>query len=132
MVYLDANMVIYFVEQPPVWGPKAVARIAALLQTDRVVATSDLARLECQVKPLRLRDSALLASFTSFFASADVQVLARTAGVCNRAASIRADHNFKPLDSLHLAAAVEHGCTGYLTNDAQLARFPDIPVGVLT
>jgi predicted nucleic acid-binding protein len=34
-------------------------------------------------------------------------------------------------DSLHLAAAVEGGCDRFLTNDARLSRFPDIPVEVL-
>jgi predicted nucleic acid-binding protein len=33
-------------------------------------------------------------------------------------------------DSLHLAAAVEHGCTLFLTRDARLKRFPDIPVEI--
>ena len=32
----------------------------------------------------------------------------------------------------HLATAVEHGCGLFLTNDAQLRSFPDIPVEVLT
>ena len=32
IVYLDTNIAIYAVENPPVWGPKAVARLAALRQ----------------------------------------------------------------------------------------------------
>ena len=55
-----------------------------------------------------------------------------TAAVCERAARVRATHGFRPLDALHLAAAVEHGCGLFLINDAQLVRFPDIPVEVLT
>jgi predicted nucleic acid-binding protein len=38
----------------------------------------------------------------------------------------------KPLDSLHLAAAVEHRCTLFLTGDVQLKRFPEIPVEILS
>jgi hypothetical protein len=41
-------------------------------------------------------------------------------------------HGFKPLDSLHLAAAAEHGCTRFLTNKAGLSGFTDIPVEVLS
>jgi predicted nucleic acid-binding protein len=51
---------------------------------------------------------------------------------CDRAARIRAQYGFKPLDALHLAAAVEHGCTRFLGNDAKLKRFPDIVVELLT
>lgn len=54
-----------------------------------------------------------------------------TAPVWERAARIRAVHHFKPLDSLHLAAAAENGCGLFLTNDGQLRRFPDIAVEVL-
>ena len=35
------------------------------------------------------------------------------------------------LDSLHLGAAVEHGCGLFLTNDVLLRRFPDITVELL-
>jgi len=34
-------------------------------------------------------------------------------------------------DSLHLAAAIEAGCDVFLTNDNQLAGFPEITVEVL-
>ncbi len=36
------------------------------------------------------------------------------------------------MDSLHLASAVEYGCTLFLTSDAQLKRFPDILVEILS
>jgi hypothetical protein len=37
----------------------------------------------------------------------------------------------KPLDSLHLAVAVEHGYELFLTNGVQARRFPDITVEVI-
>ena len=52
--------------------------------------------------------------------------------VYERATEIRAHHNFKLGDSLHLAAAIERGCQKFLTNDARLSRFPDLVVQVLT
>jgi predicted nucleic acid-binding protein len=131
MVFLDASVVIYFIEQPPHWGPVATARITALLAGGEQLAVSDLVRMECQVGPRKSGDAVLLAKFTTFFTSPDVQVFPISGPVCDRAAAIRATHGFKPLDALHLAAAVEHGCTLFLTNDARLARFPDINVAVL-
>jgi predicted nucleic acid-binding protein len=131
IVFLDANPVIYFIEQPPVWGPKATARIAAFRAAGEQLAVSDLIRMECLVGPLKRADATTLNDFLAFFAAPDVQTLAVKAGVCDRAARIRATYNFKPLDSLHLAAAVEHGCGLFLTADARLARFPDITIEVL-
>jgi uncharacterized protein len=132
LIFLDTNPVIYFVEQPPVWGAIATARIAGLRAAGDRLAVSDLVRMECQVGPLKTGDATRLSDFATFFASPDVRVLPITGAVCDRAARIRAAHNLKPLDSLHLATAVEHGCDVFLTADARLARFPDITVEVLS
>ncbi len=104
MTFLDAAPVIYLIEQPPIFGPKAKVRVAALVGSGERLAVSDLVRMECQVGPLKVNDSALLARYASFFYSPDISVLAVSAAVCDCAARIRAQYGFKPLDSLHLAA----------------------------
>jgi predicted nucleic acid-binding protein len=59
-----------------------------------------------------------------------------------RAAAVRGGHvypasppaqprRFGLADALHLAAAVESSCDVFLTNDSQLANFPDITIEVL-
>ena len=132
MVFLDASIVIYSVEQPLVWGPKASARLGALRAAGEQLATTELVRMECLVGPIKTGDAAVLADFTAFFAAPSVVVLPITTAVALRAATIRATYRFQPMDSLHLAAAVEHGCNLFLTNDARLSSLPDIPVEVLT
>lgn len=132
MLFLDANPVIYFVEQPPTWGHKAAVRLAASRVAGEQLGVTELVRMECLVGPLKAVDVAKLADFTAFFSAPDVHVLPITTAVAERAARIRATHGFKPLDALHLAAAVEHGCTLFLTNDVGLKTFPDIPVEVLS
>ena len=56
------------------------------------------------------------------------------AAVCERAARIRAASRFclKAPDCLHLAAAIEHGCGSFLTNDRQLTLCTDIVVEILS
>ncbi len=132
IAYLDANVVIYFVERRSTWGPKVLSRITRLRAAGDETAISDLARLECLVAPFATGAAAVLADFDAFFRDPAVRVFPITAAVCERAARIRAAHRFKPLDALHLAAAAEHGCGLFLTNDASLARFPDVPVEILT
>jgi uncharacterized protein len=131
MTFLDASIVIYFVEQPLVWGPKASARLAELRAAGELFAATELVRMECLVGPIKTGDAALVAEFMAFFAAPDVTVLPITTAVAHRAAMIRATYRFRPMDSLHLASAAEHGCGLFLTNDVQLKRFPDIPVEVL-
>jgi predicted nucleic acid-binding protein len=130
-IFLDANVVIYFVERHPVWGAKAAARIAAARVEGDDFAVSDLIRMECQVGPLSSGDQALLVDYAKFFGLPEVKVLTVTAAICDRAAAIRGRYRYKPLDSLHLAAAVEGGCGRFLTNDTGLVRFPDITVEIL-
>jgi predicted nucleic acid-binding protein len=132
MVCLDANLVIYLVEANPVWSPQAIARLAALRAAGDEIAVSDAARLECLVKPLATGSAADVASYQTFFAGAHVRMLPVTAAAWERAARIGATFNLKPLDSVHLGTAIEHGCGLFLTNDATLARCTDIPVEVLT
>ena len=130
--YLDSNVVMYYIERPPRWGVAAQTRIAQLLSGGHTLAVSDLTRMECRVRPLRAGDTKTLAEFDAFFASSRVQVNSMTAAVFDRAAAIRAHRGFKPLDALHLAAALEAGCDLFLTNDSHLRTFPDLPVEVLS
>jgi predicted nucleic acid-binding protein len=132
IAFLDASIVIYLVERNPVWGPKAATRFAALLAAGDKPAVSDLIRMECRVGPLKSGNVVRLNEFATFFAAPDVLVLPVTPGVCDRASAIRAAHGFKPLDSLHLAAAVEHRCGLFLTSDSRLSKFTGLTVEVLT
>jgi predicted nucleic acid-binding protein len=133
MVYLDANCVVYLVEANPTWGPRIAARLASERAAGNEIATSDLSRTECLIGPLINRDAALLADYHTFFTSAAVKMLPLTAGVCERAAEIRAasSSTLKVPDCLHLAAGVEHGCVLFLTNDRQLLRCGSIRVELL-
>jgi predicted nucleic acid-binding protein len=132
IVFLDAAVVIYFVEQSAVWGPKASTRMAALLVAGATFAVTDLVRMECRVGPIQLGNTARLNDFAVFFTRPDVQVFPITAAVCDRASVIRATYGFKPLDSLHLAAAVESRCGLFLTGDHRLNRFTGVPIEELS
>ena len=72
MVFLDANPVIYLIEQPANLGSKVTARVADLLASGERLAVSDLVRMECQVGPLKANDAELLARYATFFSSPDL------------------------------------------------------------
>jgi predicted nucleic acid-binding protein len=132
ILFLDSNIVIYVVEGNPAFAPKALLRLATAQSAGDSFMISDLTQMECLVGPLKTNNTAVQSSFHAFFARSDVQVVAITAAVCDRAARIRATHNFKPMDSLQLAAAVEHGAGIFLTADVRLRSFTDITVEVLS
>ena len=134
IVCLDANCVIYFVEADAIWGPKITSRLASLRTAGHEIAISDLCRTECLAAPLAAGDAAIIADYQTFFASPTVRVLPLSAAVCERAARIRAASSFrlKVPDCLHLAAAAEHSCGIFLTNDRRLTLCTEILVEILS
>jgi uncharacterized protein len=130
-VFLDTNVVVYLVERTPHLGTVAAKRVQDFIGQGQRLVVSDLVRMECRVRPLRLNDAITLAAFNGYFDSEDVDVAPITAAVCDRAAIIRARYNLRPMDSLHLAAAVENGCERFLTHEVRLRSFSDIGVEVL-
>jgi predicted nucleic acid-binding protein len=130
-IYCDSGVLIYYLEGAPTFRTRATIRLAALGMAGDIIAVSDLVRLECRMLPIRLGDAVRLAEYDSLFAQANVALVPITTAVFDRATAIRAAHNFKTVDSLHLAAAVEAGCDGFLTNDTRLSGCTDISVEVL-
>ena len=65
-IYLDACIVIYFVEKHPVYASKIEALINNL-GVNASLCFSPLIRLECFVKPLRTNDTALKSHYETFF-----------------------------------------------------------------
>jgi len=131
LIYCDSVILIYFLDTVGPFNVRAAARMATAHTVGEMAAFSDLTRLECRVKPLKLGASTTLADFDTFFTRPDVRLVPITTAVFDRATVIRATHNFKLADSLHLAAAVEAGCDRFLTNDSRLSVFTDIAVEVL-
>jgi predicted nucleic acid-binding protein len=129
LIYLDTVIVIYTIEGVPAFQARAVERLAAANAAGDSLATSDLTRLECLVQPLRSNNPVLQADYSQFLGK--TKVLPLPPAVYDRAARIRANHNYRVSDSLHLAAAVVGNCDLFLTNDGRLAGFPDIRVEIL-
>ena len=131
LVYLDTVICVYAVEGAPSFQARARTRLATIRAASDQPAVSDLMWLECRVKPIRLGDVQALAEMEAFLTGSDVARMPMPEAVYERACRIRAIHNHKLADALHLAAAVEGGCGLFLTNDQRLRGFPDIPVEVL-
>lgn len=131
LVYLDTVICIYAVEGAPSFQARAGARLSALRTSGDQPTISDLTWLECRVKPMRMGDAAALADMEAFLTGSDVVCVPMPKAVYEWACRIRAVHNYKLADALHLATAVENGCGLFLTNDRRLGSFPDILVEVL-
>ncbi len=131
LIYVDSNIVIYLIEQPLLFGPRATSRISTLTAAgDRIVA-SELTRLECRSNAVAAVNQKLLDEYDKFFDQAVALLMPLSTAVVDRATEIRGRYRFKTPDALHLGAAIEAGCHSFLTNDVRLSHFPNLTVELL-
>ena len=122
-VYLDANIVIYFVEQHPRFFPVLLQHMFDTNGAEQVsCVTSDLCRLETRVLPLREGDQRLLNRYDAFFSTLQAHAVPMSSEVFDLATQLRAEHRLKTPDALHLAAALHSGCDEFWTLDDRLNR----------
>lgn len=125
MLFLDACAIIYLVEATPDWADRLHRTLSTLDQpdSDRRLATSDLSRLECRVRPLCEKRESLLATYDAFFARAEVEVVALTASVVDLATAIRARSGLRTPDALQAACCLSLGSPArFITNDSAFKR----------
>ena len=131
LIYCDSVILIYYLDATGSFHIRARNRLMALCAAGDQIAISDLTRLECRVRPVRLGDVIGLARYDNFFTLPDVCRVPLTTAVFDRATNVRALYGYKTADAIHLAAAVEAACDVFLTNDTRLSGFPDLRVEVL-
>jgi predicted nucleic acid-binding protein len=118
LIYLDSCLLVYSVERHPTFGPPLEQALAD--RPDEVFAISPLVRMECMVKPLRQPELGLAPIFQAVFPRyLNLQV---PEAAYDEAARIRADHNLRTPDALHLAVARVGGCAALWTNDDRFAK----------
>ena len=128
-IYLDAAPIIYWVEQVSTYYPLVDQRIK---QAGVTLVSSHLALMECLVQPIRQAQVGLQPDYDDFFATQLVQIVPLTEAIFRRAAKIRALHNYRTPDAIHLAAALEGACDVFLTNDAGLKGYTGIAVELVS
>ena len=115
MIYLDTCIAIYLVEEHPSYH----AQLEAALRGGELISSiSPLVEMECLVLPIKKQRDDLIAKFHQFFVAQ--RCLSMPEEVYRRAAELRARHNLKTPDALHLATAQYHNCTALWTNDDRL------------
>ncbi len=112
LIYLDTCLVIYLVEDNPIWSGRLRARMAT--EAEQGFAISPLVAMECLVGPLRSGNQEVertIRAALSGFAMLPIE------NVFEAAARLRAHFRLKTPDALHLACAQHHGCSAFWTND---------------
>ena len=132
-IYLDACSIIYLMEAASPFHEAASRRVSELLLDEGAsLITSRLSRLECRVLPLRGGDVKLLEQYELFFSRRRVAVAEISSEVIERATELRALHEFRTPDAIHLATALAENAGVFVTGDKAFSRFEGIRVELLT
>ena len=129
-LYLDANPIIYSIEGVPRFRQASLDWIARA-EADGGVITSRLSRLECRVRPLRDQNTELLDLFEGFFSREGLELVEVSDEVIDLATELRAEHDFRAPDAIHLASALIAKADVFLPGDRTLRRCPGLTVEVL-
>lgn len=128
-VYLDAEIIIYLVEQNKQFGP--VVESWLKVNPGDLVA-SEMGRMETLIVPVRNADAKLTAEFERFFSTQVAELVPIDRAVFDKAIEIRAAYpSIRTPDAIHLAAAVVFNCDVFLTNDPILKRYPGVRVEMI-
>lgn len=130
-LYLDACAIIYAHEGVEDCRAAVIDWLSKAAAPDSVVMTSSLSRLECRVKPIHDKNTALLDAYDRFFARRSLTVLPISDAVLDRAAVLRTEINIRTPDAIHIASAALGLADVFLTNDASLQRCKDVNVVIL-
>lgn len=115
VIYLDTCMIIGLIE-----GDTNQQTILKNLLPSHQIYSTELARLEARLLAVRQSNETALQQFDRFFKVCEMIDLNRT--VFELATTLRAESQLKTPDALHLAAAIQSGCSEFWTNDKQLVK----------
>ena len=128
-IYLDTCIIIYFVENNPLYSSKIENLMKSLSNVE--FCFSSMTILETLVIPLRNKDLQLQKTYRLFFDSQ--KFLSIENQIYEKAAQLRADFSsLKTPDALHLATALHHNCDEFWTNDDRLDKIaPNLVKNIL-
>lgn len=134
IAFLDASVLIYIVEgaQPFASSARAVLANVTAQNPGITVALSRLSWLEGRVRPMRERNTDVLAAFDQFFSRTDLIWIELTRAVVELATAIRATHGLRTPDSLQAASCLQLGPQHlFLSGDEGFKRVQDLQAVII-
>ncbi len=126
-VCFDANVFIYLMEGFPSLEASLQDIRDSVFHSESSICTSELTLCEVLVPAFRADNTVLLALYRQFIEKSGAFELIPTARETYvRASLMRAQLGLKTPDAIHMATAIESGCSAFLTNDESMKGPKDI------
>lgn len=128
-LYVDANVVIYFVEGDETHQKMADALFEYAEANGIALITSEIAVGECLYGAHKRERSDSVERFEVIFDEVGIfHLVPVEIDIVKRAAKIGAKHRIKLIDALHVVSAMETGCDVFVTNDRGIKSTQDLKV----
>ena len=132
LVGVDTAPIIYFIEEHPDYLPLVRPFFEAVDRGEIRAVTSVITLLEVLIHPLRQGNLELAEQYREFLLNSRGLICADiSSDIARLAAELRADHNLRTPDAIQIGAAMNHGASWFLTNDAGLSSVGQLSILVL-
>ncbi len=120
LLYFDTNIFIYAIEEVGKYENLANQFLEYLDTGVNGMITSSLTLAECLVKPKRDKDKKLEEIYMqAILFNSYIQCKPINTEILIKSSEIRAEHQIKLFDAIHIATAIQSGCSSIVTNDKQ-------------
>ncbi|TMC21894.1 MAG: type II toxin-antitoxin system VapC family toxin [Chloroflexi bacterium] len=132
VIGVDTAPFIYFIERKPIYVDTLRPFFQAVSRGDIRIVTSTVTLLEVLVVPLRNNEESVAQQYRDIlFRTQGLTTYVVTRPIAEEAARLRAVHNLRTPDSIHMATAINAAASFFLTNDVKLPSSPRLPTLVL-
>jgi predicted nucleic acid-binding protein len=131
-IALDTSVFIYYLESNPAYVDLAGEVFAWLEGSSNTAVTSTLTMTELLVHPYRASNEWLVNQYYGLLSLfPNLEWVAPDLAIADAAALVRARYHLRTPDALQVATAIRGGASAILTNDSDIARVPEVEVGIL-
>lgn len=128
--YIDSNIWIYHLEQPPAWGELASKLLLSCFKKYDLIIMSTLLLTEFLSQPEK--DDDMQSSFMMDLAAIpNLQLDVIDPIRSMSAAKLRRKYKLSTPDAIHLATAIDHDCKVFYTHDKRLQKVTEIKIKLL-
>ncbi len=124
---LDTNVLIYYIEEHPVFLEKVEPLIDWIADGRVIGITSYVTLLELLVKPIKEKRSDLVDQYKKILTS-QLEMVSLDESVSLKAAELRAKYGIKTPDAIQLASVISKNGDAFITNDRRLETIEEIRV----
>lgn len=127
IIGIDTSVFLYHFEASQRYLPVTTVLLSHVQSGKIRGIISTVTIMETTVRPWQLEREAAARQYELYLSHfPNMTIFDVDRHVARRAAQLRASHRLHPADALHLATAVVHGATCFITNDYALRRMSDL------